>query len=101
MKTSFLFIGLLLWVSTVFGQTTPLLSDEELEKQPTYHSLEEALKEPEKVYKLDLRGRNSSLFHRLDFIGKSPILFDVIEKCINLQHLKLSQNQLDISSCGK
>ncbi len=58
------------------------LSDQDLKKAKTYNSLEEALKEPFKVYTLDLR------YQELKTLPKE------IGKLKNLKELNLWQNQL-------
>ena len=61
---------------------TKLLSDEELENAKTYYSLKEALKDPLKIYKLDLS------YQKLEKLPKE------IENLNNLQRLSLWRNHL-------
>ena len=69
------------WADSVNGQER-LLSNDELEQANEYRSIEEALREPKKVYKLNLE--NNSL----------TVLPNQIEKLKNLQELNLKRNQL-------
>lgn len=60
-----------------------MLTNEELFKQPVYTSLKKALENPEKVYRLKLKGRL-----------KSDSIPDEIFKFVNLQELTLNGNRL-------
>lgn len=88
-----------------FSSDVVLLSKEELAQQKMYTSLELALKEPDKVYKLSLREKNLKLFpleivdfpnlQYLDLYGNKMGEIPVeIEKCKKLQYLDISYNQL-------
>lgn len=62
----------------------PLLNTEQLERQKWYYSLQEAMREPEKVYKLSLRGEDLSFF---------PL---EVTRFPNLQVLNLSANKIRV-----
>lgn len=76
----FLPIAYCLLPTLLFGQ---LLDSSALFSAPVYDNLEEALKHPNSVYRLSLRGKKLKTF---------PM--DII-KLINLQELDLSKNKLD------
>ncbi len=63
MKKSFILILTLVLIISVSGEdikgeeSSKLLTEEQLKKEAIYASLEEALKNPLKVYKLDLSGK--------------------------------------------
>ncbi|NVN94603.1 MAG: leucine-rich repeat domain-containing protein [Bacteroidetes bacterium] len=65
-----------------FSVNAQLLSPDELEQQPVYNSLSQALKNPEKVYRLDLSKQ------KLQVIPKA------IFGLYNLQELILAKNKL-------
>jgi Leucine-rich repeat (LRR) protein len=87
MKHSFIF--LLTCICCALAGSAQLLSQEELKEQKEYSSLEEALSEPEKVYKLDLEYRD----------GDEPQLFNKIARLYNLQALRITHTQIrEVSS---
>jgi Leucine-rich repeat (LRR) protein len=79
MQRIFAIFGIILLHFSVYAQ---LLSPNQLEQQPVYTSLAEALKNPEKVYRLDLSK------HKLQSIPKE--LFSLY----NLQELNLAKNKI-------
>lgn len=76
-----LFLLLLIFPHSLKAQQTPL-SHEKLHQQPTFYSLEDALKVPLNVYILDLSNQN------LDSLSSD------ISKLKNLQELSLYKNNL-------
>ncbi len=81
MKT-ILYLFALLSISFITQAQTKLLSEEALEKEPVFIFMEEALKNPTKVYKLNLSRQN------LKEIPKEIYLF------VNLQRIDLSYNNI-------
>jgi len=69
-------------ISDVYSQTAPLMDSLTLDTVHTFTSLAEALKTPDKVYKLDLRKKKLKEFPREIFQFK------------NLQYLDLSKNSI-------
>ena len=67
---------------TVEPETSPMLGPAQLSQEKWYESMEEALAEPEKVYKLSLAGQK---------LKKLP---PEIGELVNLQILNLSENKL-------
>ena len=73
-----LFLIFLMCICTLTYAQKPLLDSASLAKKPVFNSLEDALKTPLEVYKLNL------------FEQKSNILLTEIGKCINLQNLYIA-----------
>jgi Leucine-rich repeat (LRR) protein len=69
-------------VSSAYSQTVPLMDSLTLDTVHTFTNLAEALKNPDKVYKLDLRKKKLKEFPREIFQFK------------NLQYLDLSKNSI-------
>ncbi len=101
----FAIIYLLLFSSKAFSQEQLLLDSMQLEEAYTYTDLEEALKFPEKVLRLELRKKKYKsvpkevfLFKNLQWLdlGKNQIteLPDTIYLISNLQYLNVSRNKL-------
>ena len=99
--TAVLFFG----IKTTPAQT--LLDSLQLKQAPIYESLEDALKEPEKVYRLDLRKKKLAVFpmdilkfpnlQELDLSkNKLKEIPEEIGQLTNLQILNLSKNQLEL-----
>jgi leucine-rich repeat protein SHOC2 len=90
-KIFFAFTLLMLFFSGIVSAQTsndapiskdPLLNDMQLDREKWYYSLEEAMAEPGKVYKLSLQGQN------LKNVPKEVFYFT------NLQILNLSENKI-------
>ncbi|MEZ4771623.1 MAG: leucine-rich repeat domain-containing protein [Bacteroidia bacterium] len=64
------------------GPTSPLLNAHQLEREKWYYSIDEAIREPEKVFKLSLKDKN------MKFLPAE------ISRFPNLQVLNLSHNKL-------
>ncbi len=98
-----LFLACCLWAGPIFSQDTtltnrgtrnpeapsslpagPLLNSEQLERQKWHYSLQEAMREPEKVYKLSLRAQDLTFF---------PL---EVTRFPNLQVLNLSANKIKV-----
>lgn len=77
------FVTVVALTSTAFAQEASLLDDATLSKEKEYTSLDEALKNPTKVYKLDLSHN-----------GLAEFPLDVL-KFPNLQSLNLSNNGIE------
>ncbi len=97
----FLFIG-----TSAFSQTTLLYDSLTLDTMHTYKSIEEALKNPDKVYKLDLRKKKYKNFPREIFQFKNLQYLDISKNSIveipaeiaeltNLQYFNVSKNKLE------
>lgn len=102
MKRALLFfLASFFLMKNVKGQ---ILIESELKKQPVYTSIEEALKEPEKVYRFKLKTKADSLpeeifqFTNLQELNVSKcrlsIINDRIKELKSLQFLDVSVNQL-------
>ena len=102
MKRTIFFILIAFFIiKDINGQ---ILSESELNKKPVYTSIEDALKEPEKVYRFKLKTRADSLpeeifqFTNLQELTASKCRLSIINGKIgelkNLQILDISANQL-------
>lgn len=97
---------MLVFGSKGFSQTVPLFDSLTLDTIHTYKSIEEALKNPDNVYKLDLRKKKLKTFPREIFQFKNLQYLDISKNSIveipaeiaqltSLQYFNISKNKLE------